>query len=364
MRRTITTILAAIAMIAVGVVGALAVGGTGTVDPPPKIAFLANGINPADAVAAGSIAGQLGAPVYTTRPDTLEPAARTGLVTYDPELIIVLGGPVAITDSVLAALSTATGLSIVPPTGTTPPGEGIVRAAGETRFDTAAEVAKLVSAYAPAYLPVTATALGAVDATRADQANNADQLDGKDSTDFALSNQACDQGEVVTGANAVGDLLCDADAINGGNADVLDGFDSTNFAAASQVVDRVFHTYNEVFPPLASNTSRAVLATPVTVPAGGNVLMIITVSGSFVNCASTCRVDTRVDGTETHAEAYQVSGPANQGSFSVSEVAGPFPAGDYTVDALYSASGSTFDPDSATLIVELVPTTQPARRLP
>lgn len=162
MRRLVTSVLTVIALLATGVVAGHAIGGTGTVDPPPRIAFLANGINPADAVAGGSIAGQLGAPVFTTRPDTLEDAARSGIVAYGPELVIVLGGPGAISDDVLLALSDATGLAIVPASASTPQA-GITRVAGATRYDTAAAVADLVAAYAPAYLPVAATALEATE---------------------------------------------------------------------------------------------------------------------------------------------------------------------------------------------------------
>lgn len=187
MRRAIVIVMSAIALVATGVVGAIAVGGTGTVKPPPRIAFLANGIVPADALAAGAIAGQLGAPLFTTRADTLNTDARDGITAYGPELVIVLGGPVAISEDVVAALSTATGLSV---TTAVNPTDGIVRVAGDDRFATARAVADLLADYDPAYLPVGATALGAVDAERAesaataDAADDSDLLDGLDSTAF------------------------------------------------------------------------------------------------------------------------------------------------------------------------------------
>ena len=183
MRRTLTVLCSALALVATGVVAGLAAGGSGTVDPPPRIAFVANGINPADALAAGGVAGQLGAPLFTTPPDVLAEEAATGLASYAPELVVVLGGPVAITDSVLLEVAAATGLAVT--TEVSPDG-GIVRVAGENRYATASEVAGLLAAYDPAYLPVGATALGALDADTATTANSATTADDAD-TAYALA---------------------------------------------------------------------------------------------------------------------------------------------------------------------------------
>ena len=139
--------------------------------PPPRIAFLANGIVPADALAAGPIAGQLGAPIYTTQPDVLPAGTAGALGAYGPELVVVLGGPVAIHDTVVTQVAAATGLDAVAPSPT--PTAGIVRAAGGDRFETATIVAKLLEAYAPAYLLTDL------------QAADADLLDGQDSSAFA-----------------------------------------------------------------------------------------------------------------------------------------------------------------------------------
>lgn len=174
--------------------------------PPPRIAFLANGIVPADALAAGPIAGQLGAPMYTTQPDALSSAAATGLDDYDPELVIVLGGPVAIHDGVIDQVEATTGLT---ESAVATPAGGIVRAAGGDRFDTAAAVADLLTDYNPAYLPINL------------QAIDADKLDGKDASDFALKSDlgagsgdaetvavSCPDGEVLTGISAAGEAEC------------------------------------------------------------------------------------------------------------------------------------------------------------
>ena len=232
MRRTLFTALSVIALLATGLVAGYAAGGTGTVDPPPRIAFLANGINPADALAAGGIAGQLGAPLFTTRPDALEQAASDGLEDYEPDLLIVLGGPVAIAQPVMDAAAAAAGLTVVTDADARPD-EGAIRVAGNDRYLTAAAVASLLSDYDVAYLPVDATALGALDADTATEADNADTLDGIDSTGFALSDQACTAGQVVTGIAADGTPTCADDAIDGGDADTRDGVDSTELVPLS-----------------------------------------------------------------------------------------------------------------------------------
>lgn len=183
MRRLVVTFLSVIALLATGVVAGFAIGGTGTIKPPPRVAFLANGINPADALAAGPIAGRFGAPLFTTPPDSLSPAAAQGIKDYAPDLIIALGGPVALTNDVLIELRDATELALLPDNDDTPT-DGIVRVFGESRYDTAAAVAGLLGAYSPAFLPVDATALGAVEAATAETAEDADLLDGIDSDDY------------------------------------------------------------------------------------------------------------------------------------------------------------------------------------
>ncbi len=166
-RRTFAATATVALLAAAGVTAAVAADPAPA--PPPAIAFLANGRVPADALAAGPIAGQLGAPIYTTEQASLPDSTATALDTGDPELVIVLGGPVAISDHVIDQVETATGLAA---TDQPTPAGGIVRAAGPDRFATAAAVADLLAAYDPAYLPVTA------------QAVDADTLDGQHSSAF------------------------------------------------------------------------------------------------------------------------------------------------------------------------------------
>jgi hypothetical protein len=192
-----TTLVALLAL--AGVTAAVAADPAGP--PPPRIAFVANGIVPADALAAGPIAGQLGAPVYTTAPDALPGTTRDALAAYAPQLVIVLGGSVAITDGVVNAIAAATGLPTVAPTP--PPTTGVVRAAGGDRYETAAIVGDLLSAYDPAYLGVDL------------QSVDADLLDGKDSSEFLSSaDGSVGTDEVADGSLRLADIAVFSDKIN------------------------------------------------------------------------------------------------------------------------------------------------------
>ena len=177
MRRVLFMLVLVGSLLGTGVVAGFAAG-SGTVDPPPRIAFLANGHVPADALAAGPIAGQLGAPLYTTAQARLSEPAADGLLVHAPELVVVVGGPVAIADTVVEQLSAATGLPLLAPNQVDAGIDGIVRVAGRDRFATARAVAELINRFSPGFLPVDATALGAA------TAGDADTLDGLHATDL------------------------------------------------------------------------------------------------------------------------------------------------------------------------------------
>lgn len=112
---------------------------------PPNVAFVANAHTMADALAGGSAAARLDAPVVTTRQDILSSDARAVLEDLDPVLVVVLGGEAAIADDVIDQISTATGLTEVPLTPV--PETGIVRVGGENRIETAAMLARLSRHY-------------------------------------------------------------------------------------------------------------------------------------------------------------------------------------------------------------------------
>lgn len=146
-------------LLAGGLTTAIAIG-NGTIDPPPRIAFVARSDNPADALAVGPVAGQLGAPLFVTAPDSLVPATEAGLKAYAPKVVIITGGTGAVSAGVEAAIEAALGL----------PDEKVVRAQGKDRHETAVAITDLLAAYNPAYLPVDAKALTAAFADKASKA--------------------------------------------------------------------------------------------------------------------------------------------------------------------------------------------------
>jgi putative cell wall-binding protein len=90
--------------------------------------FLANGIEPADALAAAYGSGLHSSPVFLTERDSLSPSAREGLEIIGPRIVHVLGGTASISEGVVAELESA--------------GYDTVRHAGADRFGTAVAVAK------------------------------------------------------------------------------------------------------------------------------------------------------------------------------------------------------------------------------
>lgn len=97
--------------------------------PGAPVAYLATGATFADALAAGPAAAKLGGPVLLTTRDGLPPATTTELNRLKPARIVVLGGPVVISDAQLHALGGYT-------TGS------VTRLAGSDRYGTAAAVSR------------------------------------------------------------------------------------------------------------------------------------------------------------------------------------------------------------------------------
>ncbi len=167
----VTTTAAAAAVVLVGSTVAIAASDV-TPDMPPRMAFVArgDGANFADALAIGSIAGQLGAPVLTTHRDFLTEDTAAALVDLAPELVIIAGGPNAVTAEVEAAIEEATGLA----------DDKVVRVQGDDRYGTAAAMADVFEDLGinPAFLPADGKA------ATAGSADNAAMLDGMDSASF------------------------------------------------------------------------------------------------------------------------------------------------------------------------------------
>lgn len=159
----VSALTGAVMVLAIGWVGVSVAAGTGTVNPPPSFAFVATAGNFPDALAAGPIAGRLGAPLFITPRDVLDDSAAAGLEKFDPDVVVIAGGLAAISqgvqDQIVALLPDAT----------------IRRAAGAGRTETALLLADVITDYDPAFLPVSATA------------TDSDLFDGLDSTAFVRS---------------------------------------------------------------------------------------------------------------------------------------------------------------------------------
>lgn len=91
--------------------------------------YLANGITFPDALTGSAPAVKDGAPVLLTKPDALPNDIRAALEALDPEQVVVLGGPVAISDAVVQDVETSTSAEVT-------------RVAGEERYATAAAIAQ------------------------------------------------------------------------------------------------------------------------------------------------------------------------------------------------------------------------------
>lgn len=107
----------------------------------PRYIVVANGINPADALTGGAMAAQLGGTLLLTAPNALPDETKNEITRlaasrywYDDEVIVlVLGGPGAVSDAVLRQLEDIQYVSTVE------------RVFGETRFETASEIASLTA---------------------------------------------------------------------------------------------------------------------------------------------------------------------------------------------------------------------------
>lgn len=94
------------------------------------VVYLAVGTNYPDAQAGGPAAAAEGAPILLAQADALPYATRVELQRLAPQTVVVLGGPAAISDTVLAEVSN------------TLPAAGVTRRAGANRYATAVEISK------------------------------------------------------------------------------------------------------------------------------------------------------------------------------------------------------------------------------
>jgi putative cell wall-binding protein len=112
-------------------------GGTATV-------VVASGANFPDAVAGAALAGDLGVPLLLTQPGSLPAVTHDEILRLDPDAILLLGGPAAVSSTVFDDLA-----AIAPTT----------RIAGANRYETAIEISK--HAFGNGEPPVVVIATGA-----------------------------------------------------------------------------------------------------------------------------------------------------------------------------------------------------------
>ncbi|MPV87614.1 hypothetical protein GB882_02955, partial [Georgenia ruanii] len=85
------------------------------------VAYLASGRDFPDALAGAPVAGMSGAPVLLVTPDGVPAAVRTELTRLAPQRVVVLGGPGAVSDAVLAQATGSGEIAKIAATYTPPP---------------------------------------------------------------------------------------------------------------------------------------------------------------------------------------------------------------------------------------------------
>ena len=99
-----------------------------SMQPGVPVVYVASGSEFADALTAGPVAANRG-PILLVRPDAIPAETAAELTRLEPERIVVLGGPSAVSDNVMAALSEFT-------TGT------VTRLSGSDRFTTSVAISQ------------------------------------------------------------------------------------------------------------------------------------------------------------------------------------------------------------------------------
>ena len=97
------------------------------------VAYVTTGLNFADALAAAPAAAADGGPLLLTDPKSLPSAVKAKLTSLHPSRVVVVGGPAAVSDAVLAAIAGAV------------PAASITRVFGADRFATSRAIAESLS---------------------------------------------------------------------------------------------------------------------------------------------------------------------------------------------------------------------------
>lgn len=128
-RGRLTLVLAVAAVVAVATT-TLVRGPAEAVEGPVEVVFVTNGQTFPDALAGATLAGAVGAPLLMVKPEPPLPSETTAaLAALDPDRIVILGGPLAVSEGTRDAL--------IPyaQTGT------VTRIEGDSRYGTAAAIA-------------------------------------------------------------------------------------------------------------------------------------------------------------------------------------------------------------------------------
>ncbi|GGI46073.1 putative cell wall-binding protein [Agromyces flavus] len=116
-----------------------------TFSPGVPVAYVATGADFPDALTASAAAAQLGGPVLLTAPTALPSSTRAELDRLNPQRVIVVGSPGAVSDAVRTAIT-----AYAP---------RVVRLGGADRYETAAAIAQDLAAAGSVNLAAVATGL-------------------------------------------------------------------------------------------------------------------------------------------------------------------------------------------------------------
>jgi hypothetical protein len=130
-RSTFLAVVAAVLAATLAITQLPSLAQTATDEPLPTVVFIARADNPVDALAAGAVAGTMGAQVLLTRTSQLEDATLAALVALDPDLVVLAGGNAALSPAVEQAIA-----AIPYP---------VRRVSGATRVETAARLSELAA---------------------------------------------------------------------------------------------------------------------------------------------------------------------------------------------------------------------------
>jgi putative cell wall-binding protein len=239
--------------------------------PTSKIVYLANGETFADALTAGAVAGLHHAPLLLTRARSISTGTTAEILRLQPDVVVVVGGPVAVNDVILRALGNAA-----------PEATEIVRIGGPDRFAVsralvsdprfgAASASEIFLASGRTFPDAIAAAPAAVRSSAPVLAIDglSEQLDPVDSA--LLFRSGVKSVGLVGGPASISSGLHDDLSLI---ADVTRYAGPDRFATSAELSSRRFPTSSTVFLASGSDFPDALTAGPVAAEAGAPVLLV------------------------------------------------------------------------------------------